>query len=105
MFQTVGHHVIELYAEAIGLPLYRRAIEGGSVEQGKDYKPTEGDEVEDLYQLLLTVKVSCMQQPSTCPLQFLEWASRLLIHPVPSNWLCRSQVVQCYSATASLEYL
>ncbi|XP_072030489.1 uncharacterized protein [Amphiura filiformis] len=56
MYQTVGHHVIELYAEAIGLPLYRQAIEGGSLQQGKDYRPTEGDEVEDLYQLLLTVK-------------------------------------------------
>ena len=75
MFQTVGHHVIELYAEAVGLPLYRRAIEGGSVEQGKDYKPTEGDEVEDLYQLLLTVKVKVayknMLQLVTCPLYFL----------------------------------
>ncbi|XP_033114954.1 diphthine--ammonia ligase-like [Anneissia japonica] len=57
MFQTVGHHVIELYSEAIGLPLYQRYIHGGSIEQGKDYKLTKGDEVEDLYELLKIVKM------------------------------------------------
>jgi uncharacterized protein (TIGR00290 family) len=37
MYQTVGHQVIPLYAEATGIPLYRRAIVGGAREQGKDY--------------------------------------------------------------------
>ena len=57
MYQTVGHHVIRLYAEAMGLPLYRQIIDGASLVRDKDYKPTEGDEVEDLYKLLLKVKV------------------------------------------------
>ncbi|KAL1837958.1 hypothetical protein VTJ49DRAFT_3229 [Mycothermus thermophilus] len=36
MYQTVGHQVIPLYAEATGIPLYRRAITGRAT-QGKDY--------------------------------------------------------------------
>ena len=58
MFQTVGHHAIDLYSQAMGLPLYRAAIKGGSVEQGRDYHPTQGDEVEDLYLLLEKIKAS-----------------------------------------------
>ncbi|XP_038072963.1 diphthine--ammonia ligase-like [Patiria miniata] len=56
MYQTVGHHAIQLYAQALGLPLYRGVIEGSPKEQSKDYSITEGDEVEDLYRLLHKVK-------------------------------------------------
>ncbi|KAJ1103355.1 hypothetical protein NDU88_000781 [Pleurodeles waltl] len=56
MYQTVGHQAIDLYAEAMGLPLYRRTIEGSSVNTGRVYKECRGDEVEDLYQLLKLVK-------------------------------------------------
>lgn len=58
MYQTVGHQGIDLYAEAMDLPLYREVISGVAIDQGKNYKPTENDEVEDLYRLLLRVKVS-----------------------------------------------
>ncbi len=57
MYQTVGHHAVEMYAEAMSLPLYRRVIEGSSKQIGKYYSPTTDDEVEDLYELLKTVKV------------------------------------------------
>lgn len=57
MYQTVGHQVIELFAEAMDLPLYRRTIQGSSLETGRNYCKTEGDEVEDLYELLHLVKV------------------------------------------------
>jgi diphthine-ammonia ligase len=57
MYQTVGHHAIDLYAEAMALPLYRRAIRGRSLETGRVYTQCEGDEVEDLYELLKLVKV------------------------------------------------
>ncbi|KAJ3054117.1 ATP binding domain 4 [Rhizophlyctis rosea] len=40
----------------MGLPMFRRAINGTSAVQTSDYTPTEGDEVEDLYLLLLDVK-------------------------------------------------
>ncbi|KAI5606751.1 diphthine--ammonia ligase, partial [Silurus asotus] len=56
MYQTVGHQAIELYAEAMDLPLYRRTIEGSSVDTGREYHPNDADEVEDLYQLLKLVK-------------------------------------------------
>lgn len=58
MFQTVGHHGIDLYAEAMGLPLYRHIIQGSSKSIDKDYAITENDEVEDLYELLKKVKVN-----------------------------------------------
>lgn len=57
MYQTVGHQAIELYAEAMALPLYRRTIQGSSLNTGKNYSKTDGDEVEDLYELLHLVKV------------------------------------------------
>ncbi|KAK3311254.1 uncharacterized protein B0T15DRAFT_520897 [Chaetomium strumarium] len=37
MYQTVGHEVIALYAEATGLPLYRQAITGSATQHGKEY--------------------------------------------------------------------
>lgn len=57
MYQTVGHQAIELYAEAMDLPLYRRTIQGSSLDTSKYYTKTDGDEVEDLYDLLHLVKV------------------------------------------------
>uniref|UniRef100_A0A2K6F112 Diphthine--ammonia ligase n=1 Tax=Propithecus coquereli TaxID=379532 RepID=A0A2K6F112_PROCO len=56
MYQTVGHHAIDLYAEAMALPLYRRTIRGRSLDIGRVYTKCEGDEVEDLYELLKLVK-------------------------------------------------
>lgn len=56
MYQTVGHQAIELYAEAMDLPVYRRTIQGSSVDTGRDYSLTPGDEVEDLFELLRLVK-------------------------------------------------
>ncbi|KAG8449586.1 hypothetical protein GDO86_016291 [Hymenochirus boettgeri] len=58
MYQTVGHHALDLYAEAMGLPLYRATLQGTSLDTGRSYIPQEGDEVEDLYQLLKLVKLS-----------------------------------------------
>ncbi|GIL63455.1 hypothetical protein Vafri_17493, partial [Volvox africanus] len=55
-FQTVGHQLIGAYASCMGLPLFRKRISGTSSVQDLGYSPTEGDEVEDLYQLLAYVK-------------------------------------------------
>lgn len=57
MYQTVGHDAIDLYSGCMGIPLFRREIKGSSVSQGADYRPTDADEVEDLYELLSEVKV------------------------------------------------
>lgn len=56
MYQTVGHQGIEKLAQAMEIPLYRRETIGLSLQRGKQYVPTETDEVEDLYDILKTVK-------------------------------------------------
>ncbi|KAM3918590.1 diphthine--ammonia ligase [Leptodactylus fuscus] len=56
MYQTVGYQALDLYAEAMGLPLYRATLSGSSLNTGRGYTPQEGDEVEDLYHLLKSVK-------------------------------------------------
>ncbi|KAF6204719.1 hypothetical protein GE061_018880 [Apolygus lucorum] len=56
MYQTVGHQGVELYAEAMNLPLFRQPTLGVAVHSDKLYTPTPEDEVEDLYQLLATIK-------------------------------------------------
>ncbi|CAK5275596.1 unnamed protein product [Mycena citricolor] len=62
MYQTVGQDAIELVAQALDVPLYRRIIAGNAVEQGSEYgarnnhEGVVGDETEDLYELLLNVK-------------------------------------------------
>ena len=51
--QTVGHQVIHLYADAMGLPLHRGTIKRGrSINTDLSYETTIDDEVEDLYRLL-----------------------------------------------------
>jgi diphthine-ammonia ligase len=60
MYQTIGHAVIPLYEEALGLPLYRQEIAGSAVNQSKSYGPTpneaeKADETESLVPLLRKV--------------------------------------------------
>jgi diphthine-ammonia ligase len=62
MYQSVGHDIIPLYAEAMQIPLFRRRM-GVSINIAKNYIMTkgitfqlnEGDEVEDLLELLSDV--------------------------------------------------
>jgi diphthine-ammonia ligase len=60
MYQTIGHAVIPLYENALGLPLYRQEINGSAVNQSKSYGPTpndaeKSDETESLVPLLRKV--------------------------------------------------
>ncbi|KAI0021492.1 adenine nucleotide alpha hydrolases-like protein [Xylariomycetidae sp. FL0641] len=41
MYQTVGHQVIPLYAQATGLPLFRQPIAGTAVHHGLSYRPRD----------------------------------------------------------------
>lgn len=53
MYQSVGNELIDLYAQAAELPLYRAQITGKVINQNLDYEPTDSnDEVEDLYRVL-----------------------------------------------------
>ncbi|KAM0164101.1 hypothetical protein ACHAQE_002008 [Botrytis cinerea] len=73
MYQTVGHTIIPLYEEALGIPLYRQAIVGSAVQTGTSYddadltssdaeelvekkRDTDGDETESLVPLLQRIK-------------------------------------------------
>ncbi|CAG2177610.1 unnamed protein product [Oppiella nova] len=56
MYQTVGHEFIDLYTEAMGLPLFRRTISGKPLSTDMAYEERTDDEVEDLFQLLSQIK-------------------------------------------------
>lgn len=59
MYQSVGHEIIDLFAQAMELPLYRAEIKGNAQTTNKEYdQPVHGDEVEDLYELLRQIKAS-----------------------------------------------
>lgn len=57
MFQSAGAPALEALGECLGVPLLRAPLRGGSGHQGLHYTVTEGDEVEDLYDLIRHVKV------------------------------------------------
>lgn len=57
MFQTVGHDLIDYYSKCIGIPLFRRSIlRNTSNNVELNYTATQEDEIEELYELLRTVK-------------------------------------------------
>lgn len=56
MYQTVGYQAVAKYGEAIGVPLYRRCIEGTNKIQGLQYEEASEDETEDLKALLEEVQ-------------------------------------------------
>lgn len=58
MYQSVGNEMLDAYAEAMEVPVYRADILGGVVNAELEYEtPKEGhDEVEDLYRVLQHAK-------------------------------------------------
>ena len=56
MFQTIGWNNIQLLADAMALPLFVGETDMVAKEEGKNYLPSAGDEVEDLFMLLEKVK-------------------------------------------------
>ncbi|XP_047325929.1 diphthine--ammonia ligase [Impatiens glandulifera] len=56
MYQTVGHQMVVSYAKCMGVPLFRRRIQGSTKKHSLNYSATPGDEVEDLFILLKEVK-------------------------------------------------
>jgi diphthine-ammonia ligase len=69
MYQSVGNELIEMYAEAMELPLYRANITGQVINTELEYDPKdEGDEVEDLYRILKRVKEE-LEAKLGCPVE------------------------------------
>lgn len=56
MYQTVGHQIVIAYAKCMGIPLFRRRIQGSTRHYDLSYQITPGDEVEDMFILLNEVK-------------------------------------------------
>lgn len=69
MYQSVGAEGIKALAAAMQLPLYRKEINGTPKNIGAEYKYEPGDEVEDLFYLLSSIK---LQNPEIegCPAEF-----------------------------------
>ncbi|ORM41904.1 Diphthine--ammonia ligase [Babesia sp. Xinjiang] len=54
MYQTVGHNIVPAIAECMEMPIIERAITGEPiVTESLEYTPLEGDEVEDLYRIVV----------------------------------------------------
>lgn len=50
MYQTVGHTVIPLYEQALGIPLYRQQISGSAVQTGTSYHAAHLETDEDAHE-------------------------------------------------------
>ncbi|CAI8613654.1 unnamed protein product [Vicia faba] len=85
MFQTVGHQIIINYAECMGLPLFRRRIQGSSRHLELGYKTTQGDEVEDMYILLREVKRQIPSITAVCSGAIASDYQRLRVESVCSR--------------------
>lgn len=85
MYQTVGHQIIVSYAECMGLPLFRRRIEGSSRHQNLSYRMTVGDEVEDMFILLNEVKRQIPSVTAVCSGAIASDYQRLRVESVCSR--------------------
>ncbi|KIW26212.1 uncharacterized protein PV07_09325 [Cladophialophora immunda] len=86
MYQTVGHSVIPLYAECLGIPLYRREITGSAVQTGRYYDTSElgssPDETEDLVPLLRTAMQAHPEANALCSGAILSTYQRTRVESV-----------------------
>ncbi|KXH68893.1 hypothetical protein CSAL01_12901 [Colletotrichum salicis] len=101
MYQTVGHPVIPLYADATGLPLYRQPIYGGAKYEGRDYDShampsgdghgdgdgdagpeVDADETESMVPLLRTVMANHPEANALCAGAILSTYQRTRVESV-----------------------
>ncbi|KAG9199314.1 hypothetical protein G6514_008661 [Epicoccum nigrum] len=88
MYQTVGHSVIPLYEQALGIPLYRQEITGKAVNSDRDYAaPVQGggqsqDETEDLVPLLRKAMVAHPEANAVCSGAILSTYQRTRVESV-----------------------
>ncbi|KAH8910696.1 adenine nucleotide alpha hydrolases-like protein, partial [Coniochaeta sp. PMI_546] len=86
MYQTVGHEVISLYAEATGLPLYRQEIRGDAGRSGKDYASGgEDDETESMVPLLRAVMDAHPEVNALCAGAILSTYQRTRVESVATR--------------------
>ncbi|KAM3444024.1 hypothetical protein NHJ13734_001623 [Beauveria thailandica] len=89
MYQTVGHEVIPLYAEATGIPLYRQAIDGGATRHERDYAYDAAeqsvDETESMLSLLRTVQEKHPEANALCSGAILSTYQRTRVESVAAR--------------------
>lgn len=86
MYQTAGHALIPLYADAFELPLYRQEILGMARDHSKNYNFEHGtqrnDETEDLLPLLRKVMLNHPEANAVCSGAILSTYQRTRIESV-----------------------
>ena len=86
MYQTVGHSVIPLYADCLGIPLYRRSITGSVVQTGRYYDSSgfanSADETEDLVPLLKEIRQAHPEANALCSGAILSTYQRTRVESV-----------------------
>lgn len=94
MYQTAGHTLIPLYADALGLPLYRQEIIGSARDSSKNYRvgnirslsldiqSNEVDETESLVPLLKRVMAAHPEANAVCSGAILSTYQRTRIESV-----------------------
>lgn len=86
MYQTVGHSVIPLYEQALGIPLYRQEITGKAVNSERDYAAPraqqEQDETEDLVPLLKKAMLAHPEANAVCSGAILSTYQRTRVESV-----------------------
>ena len=87
MYQTAGHSIVPLYAEALKLPLYRQEICGIAANSSRDYYPGSStgkstDETESLLPLLRKVIVAHPMVNAVCSGAILSTYQRTRIESV-----------------------
>ncbi|KAK0665348.1 putative ribonuclease [Cercophora samala] len=93
MYQTVGHSLIPLYAQATNLPLYRKSISpSGATQRGRDYShyvstPEEvherrHDEAESMFYLLKGIKRRHPEANAVCAGAILSTYQRTRVESV-----------------------
>ncbi|KAM3540116.1 hypothetical protein ARSEF1564_006955 [Beauveria bassiana] len=89
MYQTVGHEVIPLYAEATGIPLYRQAIDGGATRHERDYAYDAAeqsvDETESMLSLLRDVQEKHPEANALCSGAILSTYQRTRVESVAAR--------------------
>ncbi|KAL8551962.1 hypothetical protein ACS0TY_000856 [Phlomoides rotata] len=85
MYQTVGHQIIVCYAQCMGVPLFRRRIQGSTRHHGLSYSMTPGDEVEDMLILLKEVKRQIPSISAVCSGAIASDYQRLRVESVCSR--------------------
>ncbi|KAI5269011.1 adenine nucleotide alpha hydrolases-like protein [Aureobasidium subglaciale] len=116
MYQTIGHTVIPLYEQALGLPLYRQEILGGAVDQNKSYASSpaavqgEQDETESLVPLLRKVMAAHPEVNAVCTGAILSDYQRTRVESVairlglvPLSYLWQYPFLPPYTETSLLD--